>query len=252
MRPVTIAVLGRFPDIFGGFVESADKFFPDIPKVFVRDGNDIVFPTGEKWTNLQGIPPFSNPGYANLAWQGAAKDSDILYCGDDVRFLQSNTVEVLQQVAYSDPKIGMLSPRILGQAGNYWQLCPKPEGITYTKQRLALICTYIKRETIDVVGYMDNIFGGSYGYDDDDYNFRVRRAGFTLAVTPLVSVEHQHAASTFTRTGPGIDCTPGEAKFRNKWGDEAMAQLAAELQSESPPVVAAPPLPTRTFRRLGR
>jgi hypothetical protein len=55
-----------------------------------------------------------------------------------------------------------------------------------------------------------------------------------------------------TTEGPGIDCTPGEAKFRNKWGDEAMAQLAAELQSESPSVVAAPPLPTRTFRRLGR
>ena len=48
MRLVTIAVLGRFPDIFGGFVESADKYLPNIPKVFVRDGNEIVFPTGEK------------------------------------------------------------------------------------------------------------------------------------------------------------------------------------------------------------
>ncbi|MGA2886208.1 MAG: hypothetical protein ABSE80_13855, partial [Halobacteriota archaeon] len=112
MRPVTIAVLGKFPDIFGGFVESADKFLPDIPKVFVRDGNEIVMPTGTMWTCIQGEGPFSNPAFANLAWQGAAKDSDILYCGDDVRFLQSNTVEVLQQVAYSDPKIGMLSPRI--------------------------------------------------------------------------------------------------------------------------------------------
>ena len=61
MRSVTIAVLGKFPDIFDGFVESADKFLPDIPKVFVRDGSEITMPTGPKWTCLQGPPVFSNP-----------------------------------------------------------------------------------------------------------------------------------------------------------------------------------------------
>lgn len=234
MRPVTIAVLGKFPDIFNGFVESSEKYLPSIPKVFVRDGNEITMPTGDTWTCIQGIPPFSNPGYANLAWQAAAPDSDILYCGDDVRFLQNDTWQILQEVAYSDPKIGMLSPKIIGAAGNALQTNPKPEGVTYSSQRLALICTYIKREVIDAVGYMDPAYGGSYGSDDSDYNYRVRKAGYMLAVTPKVNAEHRHAASTFTRTGPGNDCTTGAEKFRKKWGMEAWIDTETSMTYDKP------------------
>ena len=252
MRPVTVAVLGKFPDIFNGFIESSEKYLPSIPKVFVRDGTDIVFPSGEQWTCLQGPAVFSNPGNASQAWK-AAPNSDILYCGDDVRFLQTNTCELLQEIAYSDPKIGMLSPRIIGAAGNSLQVSPKPEGITYSNQRLALICTYIKREIIEAVGYMDDVFGGSYGWDDDDYNYRVRLAGYKLAVTPYVSVEHRHAASTFTRTGPGVDCRTGELKFRAKWGDVVMNQIAADVAMDRPYVAPASTVSlARGIRRLKR
>ena len=249
MRPVTVAVLGKFPDIFDGFVDSVNRYLPTVRKVFVRDGKEISYPTGDMWTNLQGTPPFSNPGYANQAWM-AVPDSDILYCGDDVRFLQSNTWELLQEIAYSDPKIGMLSPRIIGAAGNALQTNPKPEGITYSNQRLALICTYIKREVIEAVGYMDPVFGGSYGYDDDDYNYRVRLAGYKLAVTPRVSVEHKHAASTFTRTGPGADCKPGDLKFRTKWGDAVVNQIAADVALDRPYVPSVPSDKSPRFRRI--
>ena len=255
MRPVTIAVLGKFPDIFNGFVESADKFLPDIPKVFVRDGSEIVYPSGAQWTNLQGPPTFSNPGNANQAWQAAAPDSDILYCGDDVRFVQHDTWQMLQEVAYSDPKIGMLSPRIIGAAGNALQTHPKPEGVTYSSQRLALICTYIKREVIDAIGYMDPIFGGSYGSDDSDYNYRVRKAGYMLAVTPKVNVEHHHAASTFTRTGPGNDCTTGAEKFRQKWGMEAWIDTETSMTYDRPyygAQAAVSTVQSRGIRRLRR
>jgi hypothetical protein len=258
MRPVTIAVLGKFPDIFDGFVESANKYLPTIPKVFVRDGKSITMPTGVMWTNIQGPLVFSNPGNANIAWQAAAPDSDILYCGDDVRFLQPNTWELLQDIAYSDPKIGMLSPRIVGSAGNNLQLYPLSEGITYSHQRLALICTYIKRETIEAVGWMDPVFGGSYGYDDDDYNHRVQLAGYSLAVTSRVSVEHQHAGSTFARTGPGVDCRTGAEKFQAKWGAKAVAQIAADVAKDTAVVQQTlPPLQpivrsTRAPQRLRR
>lgn len=251
MRPVTIAVLGKFPDIFNGFVESSEKYLPSIPKVFVRDGYEITMPTGDTWINIQGEPPFSNPGYANLAWQAAAPDSDILYCGDDVRFLQKDTWQTLQETAYYDPKIGMLSPKIIGAAGNALQTNPNPEGITYSNQRLALICTYIKREAINAVGWMDPVFGGSYGWDDDDYNYRMRMAGYKLAVTPKVSVEHRHAASTFTRTGPGADCSTGELKFRAKWGEVVMQQIANDAALDRPYHVT-PVIPQRLVGRLRR
>lgn len=250
---MTIAVLGRFPDIFDRFVESANQYLPTIPKVFVRDGDLITMPTGVMWTSIQGEGPFSNPAFANIAWQAATPDSDILYCGDDVRFLQPNTWELLQEIAYSDPKIGMLSPRIIGSAGNNLQLYPRTDGITYSHQRLALICTYIKRETIEAVGYMDPVFGGSYGYDDDDYNHRVQLAGYQLAVTSRVAVEHQHAGSTFARTGPGTDCRTGEEKFKAKWGAPTVHQIAAAVAMDT---VVFPLVPTvrsgRAPQRLRR
>ena len=249
MRPVTVAVLGKFPDIFNGFRESADLYMPSVPKVFVRDGNEIKMPTDSKWTCIQGEGPFSNPGFANIAWQAAASDSDILYCGDDVRFMQQDTVELLREIAYSDPCIGILSPRIIGAAGNNLQVYPKAEGITYSTQRLAFICVYIKREVIDKVGYMDPIFGGSYGYDDSDYNYRTQLAGYKLAVTPRVSVEHKHAASTFTRTGPGSDCRLGEEKFRTKWGAKALSDTEQGLPADAVVLEQTrPQAPLRTGR----
>jgi hypothetical protein len=251
MRSVTIAVLGKFPDIFNGFVISAEQYLPSIPKVFVRDGDLITMPTGVMWTSIQGEGPFSNPAFANIAWQAATPDSDILYCGDDVRFLQPNTWELLQEIAYSDPKIGMLSPRIIGAAGNNLQLYPILDGITYSHQRLALICTYIKREVIDAVGYMDPMFGGSYGYDDDDYNHRVQLAGYSLAVTSKVSVEHHHAGSTFARTGPGVDCRTGAEKFQNKWGIKAVSQIAADVAKDMVVVRQTLP-PLQPIARTGR
>jgi hypothetical protein len=255
MHKVTVAVLGRFPDIFNGFVESADKYLPSIPKIFVRDGKEIQMPTGSIWTSIQGPDIFSNPGNANLAWQAAAPDSDILYCGDDVRFLQTDTWQTLQEIAYSDSKIGMLSPQIVGAAGNPLQTNPKPEGITYSSQRIALICTYIKREVIDAIGYMDEQFGGSYGSDDSDYSYRVRKAGYMLAVTSKVKVEHRHAASTFIRTGPGNDCTTGADKFRRKWGMEAWIDTETSMTLDRP-YVEPPPRPVairgRVINRLRR
>ena len=194
-------------------------------------------PTGDKWTNLQGTPPFNNAGYANLAWQAAAPDSDILYCGDDVRFLQGDTWQLLQEIAYSDPKIGMPEAHASSeQQEMLWQTNPKPEGITYSNQRLALICTYIKREVINTVGYMDPIFGGSYGYDDDDYNYRVRLSGYKLAVTPRVNVEYTSTQLAHSHvTGPGADCRPGDLKFRAKWGDAVVSQIAIDAALDRTP-----------------
>ena len=252
MNSVTVVVLGRFPEIFNGFRESADVYLPNAPKIFVRDQELINIPTGDKWTTIQGPSVFNNPGNANLGWEAAPKD-DILYCGDDVRFTQSNTIELLQEAAYSDPKVGIISPKIIGAAGNALQVNPRAEGLTYSDQRLAFICVLIKREVIDAVGYMDPVYGGSYGSDDSDYNYRVQLAGYKLAVTSSASVIHQHAASTFTRTGPGVDCSTGAEKFRKKWGEEAWRKTegfsprdTAELQQA---MIEAPTTRAIRFRR---
>ena len=41
-------------------------------------------------------------------------NTDILYCGDDVRFIEPDTIKRLSDVAYADPKIGIVAARIQG------------------------------------------------------------------------------------------------------------------------------------------
>ncbi len=249
MKPVTIVVLSRFADIFQGFRESVDRFAPNTPRVLVRDGEGIALPLDSRWTVVQGPEMFAMAVNGGLGWKTAPSDSDVLYIGDDVRLTQTSTAELLQQAAYSDPQIGIISPRITGEVGNADQENPSPTGITYTNLRLAFVCVYLKREVIDKVGYLDPIFSGAYGYDDDDYNHRVKLAGYKLAVTPSVVVNHQHAATTFTRVGVGVNCVSGAEKFAAKWG-----KIEVVVAPPPPPPPPRPPqtLPQRFLRRPQR
>lgn len=255
MRPVTIVVLSRFADIFQGFRESVDKFLPDTPRVLVRDGEEISLPLGDLWTVVQGPKKFAMAVNGSLGWKTAPADSDVLYVGDDARFTQARTIERLQEVAYSDPEIGIISPKITGEIGSYAQADPNPTGITYSKGRLAFVCVYIKREVIEKVGYLDPIFSGAYGCDDSDYCYRTKLAGYKLGVTPSVVVHHAHAASSFTRTGVGTDCRTGAEKFIDKWGQKAGLEIE-DTSVERPESRVSPILvytaSTRPLRRFNR
>ncbi len=220
MNPVTIVVLGKFPEIFDGFRDNVNELFPEIPKIFVRDGNLIIPPEGPQWTLVQGPPVFSMPGNGNLGWAKVPSNHDMLYVGDDVRFLHANSIELLSAAAYSDPAVGILSPKIIGAVGNSLQSNPNPEGLSYSQRGLCFVCVFFKREMLDKVGYMDPIYGGNYGYDDDDYGHRVKLTGYKLAVTSSVQVEHRHAGTTFWKISgaTGVNCSVNAEKFKKKWG----------------------------------
>ena len=186
-RKVTLCVMARFHEIFEACRESLDQFAPSLPKILVRDTHDISTPPG--WIVIQGPEEFSYSGNRNLGWRAVDSESDLFDLGDDVRLIDSSTVEQLQDIAYSDRNIGILSPKIIGGAGNPMQNNPLSSPISYTRMRIPLIATYIKREVIRSVGYMDEQFSG-YGFDDTDYCRRTHLAGYRLGVTPCVSVRH--------------------------------------------------------------
>lgn len=200
MNPVSIVVLAKYAEIFEKvFRPSAERWAPGIPKILVRDGQEIPDPPG--WIVIQGPERFSMAGNANLGWRAVPPAHDIFYSGDDVELLEQNSVERLRALAYSDPKIGILSPRIIG--ADQWQACPPMErDISFPNRRLAFVCVYIKRAVVDLVGYLDERFKG-YGSDDDDYCKRVKDADFHLAVTPRVTVRHDHPTATFRRNYGG-------------------------------------------------
>jgi hypothetical protein len=214
---VTIVALSKYADIFESFNKNVEQFDEGFDRVLVRDG--YLIQKTAHWCVVQGPKKFEMAGNANLGWKRADPEHDILYIGDDVRFLEHKTIERLRALAYADPKIGMISPMIVGGADNPLQTNPPQDRqIVYSDRYLALICTYIKRETINTVGYLDeDTFRGCYGNDDADYSRRVRNTGLKLAVAPQVKVQH------------GLDHRGTETFLRNIGGHEDdLAQMVAE------------------------
>jgi len=231
--PVTIVVLTKFPHIFRTFFKSVEIYATNVKKVVVKDGDNLdteefcFKALTNDYKVLLGPKNFSMAGNANQGWRAVQEDHDILYVGDDVQFLSNNIVEELRNTAYSDPSIGLLSPRILGGCDNPIQNQESIEKLIYTRRSLALICTYIKRSVINKVGYLDDTtFPGTYGWEDYDFCRRVINAGFKLAIIPQLVVHHgiERGTDDMRKMGKGT-----ETFFRNNdWNEEdLMKQVRA-------------------------
>jgi hypothetical protein len=216
-REVTVVVLGKYADIFAGFKESAERFLGNYPRILVRDGNEIPDP-GVGWKLVQGPEKFSMAGNANLGWRAVHPEHDILYTSDDVRFTHVCPVERLRLAAYTNPKIGILSPLIHGAACNKLQTYTPLTHTTETQEPLAFICVYIKRELIEKIGMLDEEFD-EYGYDDVDYCRRAIKDGFTMAVTPAVKIIHWDDAHATFKRNPVWSLEKNRETFKRKWGE---------------------------------
>lgn len=81
------------------------------------------------------------------------------------------------------------------------------------------ICVYIPRSTIDRVGLLDERFT-DYGGEDDDYCYRVRKAGLKIGVYDGCVVDHGTLPSTFRPDGKGRDVSAARQTFREIHGFE--------------------------------
>lgn len=221
MREVSIAVLGKYPDIFAGFKENADLYLRGHQKILVRDGLDIQNP-GDEWTVIQGPNRFSMAGNANMSWRACNQNNDVLYVGDDVRFKTVDDVALLREAAYSQERVGIASPIIEGHASNTMQLDQSLDQVRETCETLAFVCVYLRRDMLNEVGLLDENFR-EYGYDDDDYCRRATKNGWKLVVTPKVWVIHQGGCSaTFKRNhelNPGSwSMDSNREHYKRKWG----------------------------------
>src|SRR5208282_5087740 len=176
-KPVTIVVLAKYKEIFQKFVESVEKYEPTRTIVLVADGKepyealkDLTPERASSWALINGPEKFEMAGNGNLGLKAVPADHDILYVGDDVRFTQENTIEKLQEIAYSKPNIGLLSPKLVGR-GSPLQLNPPAKLASVPPLQMWFPCIYIKREIIDKIGYLDEQFN-DFGCDDFDYCIR--------------------------------------------------------------------------------
>ena len=134
---------------------------------------------------------------------GATIKDDILLCGDDVKIYTPGFIEIMAEIAYSDDKIGIVTPN-LGQS--------------------PFVCGYIKRSVWNLVGALDENFDG-YGYEDNDWCRRMEAAGLRTQTTDSVIAEHAGGTSFYRREHLGGPCVQLENErvrnlFQKKWGNQ--------------------------------
>lgn len=190
-KPIAIVVLTKFKDIVTPFIESVNQFEPDVQIFFVLDQGDIQpeYLTGQRSSIIMGPECFAMAGNGNLGLKNVPADHDVLYLGDDIRFIEKDTIKKLQEVAYSDEKIGILSPRLIGR-GSPSLVNPMAEVCDVRPLEMWFPCVYIKREVLDKVGFLDEEFN-DFGSDDLDYCIRTKLLGYRLCVTNKAVVKHE-------------------------------------------------------------
>lgn len=119
---------------------------------------------------------------SNLAWDDADGADFYVKLDNDVEVLDPQWLDRLMRMLADNPRLGM--------AG--YRLCPKHEGAPLkladgsTALEVACCngaCACIPRAVHERLGFWNEGFG-RYGYEDLEYSWRARKAGYTLAYAP--------------------------------------------------------------------
>lgn len=229
MRKVTICVLAKYPEILAEFKRSVDAFVPpEVPRIVVVDGDLIPGFSGGGWSRVQGPKMFSMAANYNAALRAVDPDSDVVLFNDDVTFLEPMPIEKLQALAYSEPRIGMVSAHVkIGAFANHLQTHPRQDvPITFVKTSGNGMAAYMRRDMLNEVGLFDESFTEQYGAEDADMTWRVNLAGWKVGIARDVPVKHGYRhdkCGSTSRRALGIqqiqqENAKGVARFKNKWG----------------------------------
>lgn len=176
-----------------------------------------------------------NKGFAGGCNQGIdiASGDNILLLNNDI-IVTPNWLDNMVTALYSNDSIGAVGP-VTNSCSNYQQVyLPIPSNINsddffraYNKsdsnkweERLRLIgfCMLIKKEVVNKVGFLDELFAMG-NYEDDDYSFRIRKEGYRLLLCKDTFIFHLGSAS-FSKLEDNRHIKLMEEnrdKFINKW-----------------------------------
>jgi len=81
---------------------------------------------------------------------------------------------------------------------------------------VTFICTLIKRRVINEVGYLNEQLIG-YGYEDNEYCKRVRKAGYEIVVVADAFVKHNHWIGEWNKRPDKMKQFELNRKLMGKW-----------------------------------
>ena len=152
---------------------------------------------------VQGVRPFIYARACNMGIVAAGRD-DLILLNDDALLKTPYGFSKLQQQHREHPEYGLIGSSI-NVCGTPAQHRLTRDSLREAKVTIVFACVFIPRSTIDRVGLLDERFcvnaGGpgprGYGLEDDDYCFRVRKAGLKTGVYDGCFIDHTTLPSTF-------------------------------------------------------
>ena len=221
----------------------------------VDNGSEDETPEALKaygWLRVSRNP--SNLGFVrgnNAGIAAADPESDIVLLNNDMEFEQEDWLQRLRDCAHSTPDAGVVGCRLrlpdqkLLHAGTFilpdsmWgqQIgCLQKDVGQFTSTRevegIVFACAYIRREVIKRIGALSEDFQ-SY-FEDTDYCFRAREAGFRVLVCGDVTLVLREHGSTEGDDGRFMEIfQASREKFRKKWAKSLSERYTREVVWQS-------------------
>jgi GT2 family glycosyltransferase len=204
-----VLILNRFPELARNLIASIRATHTFIPKILVvADGHKEDFGPGVVTVSMQ-TDSFVFSRNANVGLE-ALKPLDVILLNDDVTILQENCLDILAEHSQV-PNYGIVGAMVDGGVGQpyqgyhlynqLWRLDWKHVELTGMNAGAPVVCfvaVYLKRRMIDEIGLMDERFT-AYGFDDNDYCLRARRAHWRTLITSRCWVRHGTGGAALDR-----------------------------------------------------
>lgn len=221
-----VVIPSRNGQNLGACTAAVREHEPDAQIVVVDDFDGpkhFLHPSREPVDWIEGVRPFIFARNVNLgirrAWE--MEKTGVVLLNDDALLKSPGGFSLLARTCEEHPEIG-----VIGASTNLGHRCQHPQnkGLRIV-EHVAYVAVYIPRRTFEAVGFLDERFGGVdglgrriYGYEDEDYDHRVKLAGLKVAVHDGCYVDHGSLRSTF-RGDPKTPASlePGRAVFKQKW-----------------------------------
>ncbi|ERI90855.1 glycosyltransferase, group 2 family protein [Clostridiales bacterium oral taxon 876 str. F0540] len=217
-------------------IDSIRKFTePGTYELIVVDNNSTD--GSVEWIKAQNdIIPILNS--ENLGFPKGCNQGIEVSTGENILLLNNDTIvtpnwlENLSTALYSSSNIGAVGA-ITNSCANYqainvalndfneiieFALRNNISNEKLWEERLRLIgfCLLIKKEVINKIGFLDEIFTPG-NFEDDDYSFRIRKAGYKLLLCNDTFIYHFGHTSFKENSGFGSLLTKNRLKFEHKW-----------------------------------
>lgn len=216
---LTVIIPSRTLSNFLPCVEAVRRHEPEARIVLIDDGIENMdwLPRADLMPcyGIKGEKPFIFSRNVNAGIRFAGRD-DVIILNDDALLKTDAGFTLLQQEAARHPDFGIIAATT-NAVGNRNQL-PHGIGLREDPRQVCFVAVFIPRAALDTVGYLDERFT-AYGFEDDDFCYRVRRAGLKIGIHDGCFVDHASLRSTFRGdplTSAKLD--GGRAIFENKWG----------------------------------